>query len=196
MAPSSRRRRGRGLLRRIRAGVDAQLAAVAAMAEVGIDIAARLPGWTDDIVRAADVVVTMGCGDTCPVFPGKRYEDWELADPAGQPIEVVRRSATTSRSGPRADRQARPRRPTVTTTGARPVEDAFPEHGTPTPPAPSARTRLSLPPVVRQLTAEFIGTAFLVAGVVGSGIMAERLTDDPGLQLLRTRPPPLVCWSR
>jgi arsenate reductase len=66
-------------------------AAVAAMAEVGIDIAGQTPmRWTDDIVRAADVVVTMGCGDTCPVFPGKRYEDWELLDPAGQPIEVVR----------------------------------------------------------------------------------------------------------
>jgi protein-tyrosine-phosphatase len=66
-------------------------AAVAAMAEVGIDIAEQTPmRWTDDIVRAADVVVTMGCGDTCPVFPGKRYEDWELRDPAGQSLEVVR----------------------------------------------------------------------------------------------------------
>ena len=66
-------------------------AAVAAMAEVGIDIAGQAPArWTDDVVRAADVVVTMGCGDVCPVFPGKRYEDWELRDPAGQPIEVVR----------------------------------------------------------------------------------------------------------
>lgn len=65
--------------------------AVEAMAEVGIDIAGESPRrWTDDIVRAADVVVTMGCGDTCPVFPGKRYEDWDLTDPAGQPIEVVR----------------------------------------------------------------------------------------------------------
>jgi arsenate reductase len=65
--------------------------AVEAMAEVGIDIGARLPQpWTDEAVRSADVVVTMGCGDTCPVFPGKRYEDWELTDPAGQPIEVVR----------------------------------------------------------------------------------------------------------
>jgi arsenate reductase len=66
-------------------------AAVAAMAEVGIDIAAQTPTrWTEDIARAAHVVVTMGCGDTCPVFPGKRYEDWELLDPAGQPIEIVR----------------------------------------------------------------------------------------------------------
>jgi arsenate reductase (thioredoxin) len=66
-------------------------AAVAAMAEVGIDISSELPEpWTDEIARAADVIVTMGCGDACPIFPGKRYEDWELTDPAGQPIEVVR----------------------------------------------------------------------------------------------------------
>ena len=66
-------------------------AAVAAMQEVGIDIAAAYPKpWTDDIVRAADVVITMGCGDACPIFPGKRYEDWELEDPAGQGIESVR----------------------------------------------------------------------------------------------------------
>jgi arsenate reductase (thioredoxin) len=65
--------------------------AVAAMAEKGIDISRGTPQrWTDEIVRAADVVVTMGCGDTCPVFPGKRYVDWELDDPAGQPIEDVR----------------------------------------------------------------------------------------------------------
>lgn len=65
--------------------------AVAAMAEVGIDISAESPRhWTDAMVRSADVVVTMGCGDTCPYFPGRRYEDWELTDPAGQPIAVVR----------------------------------------------------------------------------------------------------------
>lgn len=66
-------------------------AAVAAMAEVGIDIAHEQPRrWTDEIVEAADVVVTMGCGDTCPYFPGKRYENWELADPAGLGVEAVR----------------------------------------------------------------------------------------------------------
>jgi protein-tyrosine-phosphatase len=66
-------------------------AAVAAMAEVGIDIAREWPKpWTDEIVRAADVVVTMGCGDTCPFFPGKRYEDWDLDDPAGQGLAAVR----------------------------------------------------------------------------------------------------------
>ena len=66
-------------------------AAVAAMAEVGIDISSELPQpWSDEIVRAADVVVTMGCGDACPFFPGKRYVDWELEDPAGRPLEEVR----------------------------------------------------------------------------------------------------------
>ena len=66
--------------------------AVEAMREVGIDIAGRQPKLlTVDAVQQADVVITMGCGDTCPIFPGKRYEDWELTDPAGQPIEIVRR---------------------------------------------------------------------------------------------------------
>ena len=65
--------------------------AVAAMAEVGIDISAKLPQpWADEIVRAADVVVTMGCGDACPLYPGKRYLDWELDDPAGKPVEEIR----------------------------------------------------------------------------------------------------------
>jgi arsenate reductase len=65
--------------------------AVAAMAEEGIDIAANEPRLlTVDAVREADVVITMGCGDACPIFPGKRYEDWELEDPAGQPLERVR----------------------------------------------------------------------------------------------------------
>jgi protein-tyrosine-phosphatase len=65
--------------------------AAAAMAEEGIDITSNTPTIlsTDD-VRESDVVVTMGCGDTCPIFPGKRYEDWELTDPAGLPIEDVR----------------------------------------------------------------------------------------------------------
>jgi arsenate reductase len=65
--------------------------AVEAMREVGLDIAGETPKiLTSDSVQRADVVVTMGCGDTCPFFPGKRYLDWELTDPAGQPIEVVR----------------------------------------------------------------------------------------------------------
>jgi len=66
-------------------------AAVEAMAEVGIDIREQVPQrWNEEIIRAADTVVTMGCGDTCPVFPGKRYLDWELDDPAGRPLERVR----------------------------------------------------------------------------------------------------------
>lgn len=72
-------------------GDEINPAAVAAMAEVGIDITGEYPKpWTDDMVRAADVVITMGCGDTCPFFPGKRYENWELPDPAGQGIDAVR----------------------------------------------------------------------------------------------------------
>ena len=66
-------------------------AVIEAMAEVGIDITAEQPKLlTTDAVQAADVVITMGCGDTCPVFPGKRYEDWKLADPAGQGVDAVR----------------------------------------------------------------------------------------------------------
>ncbi|QGU05357.1 arsenate reductase ArsC [Corynebacterium comes] len=65
--------------------------AVAAMAEEGIDLTASSPKLlTTEAVQASDVVITMGCGDTCPIFPGKRYEDWELEDPAGQDLEVVR----------------------------------------------------------------------------------------------------------
>src|SRR5215207_2858710 len=66
-------------------------AAVEAMAEIGIDISSEFPKpWTDEVVRAADVIVTMGCGDSCPIFPGKRYLDWEVGDPAGLPVAEVR----------------------------------------------------------------------------------------------------------
>ena len=66
-------------------------AAIAAMAEVGIDIRNEFPKrWTDEVVRAADVVVTMGCGDACPFYPGKRYEDWEVDDPSGLEFAEVR----------------------------------------------------------------------------------------------------------
>jgi protein-tyrosine-phosphatase len=72
-------------------GKEINPSAVHAMAEVGIDITGEFPKpWTDEIVQAADVVVTMGCGDACPLFPGKRYEDWELDDPAGRDVEAVR----------------------------------------------------------------------------------------------------------
>jgi hypothetical protein len=63
----------------------------AAMAEVGIEISGEFPEpWADEIVRAADAVATMGCGDACPVFPGKRYEDWDLDDPTGKTVDEVR----------------------------------------------------------------------------------------------------------
>ena len=65
---------------------------VAVMAELGLDLSREFPKpLTDSAVQAADVVVTMGCGDACPIFPGKRYEDWTLGDPAGQDVETVRR---------------------------------------------------------------------------------------------------------
>ena len=67
-------------------------AVVEAMAEIGVDMSEEFPKpLTDEVVRAADVVVTMGCGDACPIFPGKRYEDWVLDDPAGQDLATVRR---------------------------------------------------------------------------------------------------------
>jgi len=72
-------------------GIEINPAAVQGMAEVGIDITDEYPKpWTDEIVRAADVVVTMGCGDACPIFPGKRYEDWDLDDPHGKTVDQVR----------------------------------------------------------------------------------------------------------
>ena len=65
--------------------------AITALEELGIDMSEEFPKpLTDEVVRAADVVITMGCGDACPIFPGKRYEDWELDDPAGQQLEMVR----------------------------------------------------------------------------------------------------------
>jgi arsenate reductase (thioredoxin) len=66
--------------------------AVTALEELGVDMSEEFPKpLTDEVVRAADVVITMGCGDACPIYPGKRYEDWELDDPAGQDLETVRR---------------------------------------------------------------------------------------------------------
>jgi arsenate reductase len=72
-------------------GIEVNPSAIAAMAEVGIDITDEYPKpWTQEIVQAADVVITMGCGDACPIFPGKRYEDWPLDDPAGHGVDEVR----------------------------------------------------------------------------------------------------------
>ncbi len=67
-------------------------AVVEAMDEVGVDLSREFPkALTDEVVKAADVVITMGCGDACPIYPGKRYQDWELEDPAGKDLETVRR---------------------------------------------------------------------------------------------------------
>jgi arsenate reductase len=72
-------------------GITVNSTAIAAMAERGIDISGEFPKpWTDEIVQAADVVITMGCGDACPIFPGKRYEEWALDDPAGLEVADVR----------------------------------------------------------------------------------------------------------
>ena len=114
---------------------------------------------TDEAVEAADVVITMGCGDACPFYPGKRYEDWELEDPAGKDLETVRRirdEIAERVDAPRSARRCRPR-----------------------------HDRRPLP---RRLLAEFLGSAFLAAAVIGSGIAAQQLSPgDVGLQLLRER---------
>jgi arsenate reductase len=65
-------------------------AVVEAMGEIGIDITERPKRLEDDMVRTSDVVITMGCGDACPIYPGKRYEDWELEDPSGKDLQTVR----------------------------------------------------------------------------------------------------------
>ena len=73
-------------------GEEINPAVVEAMTEIGVDMSEEFPKpLTDEVVRAADVVITMGCGDACPIYPGKRYEDWELEDPAGKDVETVRR---------------------------------------------------------------------------------------------------------
>ncbi len=137
------------------------------MAERGIDIAGEFPKpWTDEVVRAADVVITMGCGDACPVFPGHRYLDWPVADPAGLDLADVARSATTSNAASA---------PSSTGRTSPPMPDP-----TPPPPAPAVA------PWGRRLLAEFLGTGLLVAVVIGSGIAAQRLSPaDTGLQLLQ-----------
>ena len=85
---------------------------VEAMTEIGVDMSEAFPKpLTDEVVRAADVVITMGCGDACPIYPGKRYEDWELDDPAGQDLETVRADPRRDRrAGAEADRRAASRR--------------------------------------------------------------------------------------
>ena len=88
--------RSQGLIHVRSAGSDpadeVNPAVVEAMEELGVDMGEEFPKpLTDEAVRAADVVITMGCGDACPIYPGKRYEDWELDDPAGRDLETVRR---------------------------------------------------------------------------------------------------------
>jgi protein-tyrosine-phosphatase len=96
MAAGLLKRAGRGRIRVLTAGSDPadeiNPAALEAMNEVGVDLSQELPKpLTDESVRAADIVITMGCGDACPIYPGKRYEDWELEDPAGKDLVTVRR---------------------------------------------------------------------------------------------------------
>jgi arsenate reductase len=95
MAAAFLERRAGGRVRVLSAGSDPGDAihpnVAAAMAEVGIDLGGRRPRLlADEDVRSSDVVITMGCGDACPVYPGKRYEDWDVADPTGKPLEAVR----------------------------------------------------------------------------------------------------------
>jgi len=72
-------------------GSEINPAVIAAMSELGVDMSEEFPKpLTDEVVRAADVVITMGCGDACPIYPGKKYEDWQLDDPAGQDVDTVR----------------------------------------------------------------------------------------------------------
>jgi arsenate reductase len=96
MAAGLVRRRSGGRIHVRSAGSDPaeaiNPAVIEAMAEIGVDMSEEIPKLvTDEAVRAADVVITMGCGDACPIYPGKRYEDWVLEDPAGQDLETVRR---------------------------------------------------------------------------------------------------------
>jgi arsenate reductase (thioredoxin) len=96
MAAALLERKGGGRVRVRSAGSEPadrlNPAVVEAMSEIGIDITAERPKkLEEDMVRASDVVITMGCGDACPIYPGKRYEDWELEDPSGKDLETVRR---------------------------------------------------------------------------------------------------------
>ena len=117
------------------------------MSELGVDMSEEFPKpLTDEVVRAADVVITMGCGDACPIYPGKRYEDWELDDPAGQDVETVR-------ADPRRDRRAR----------------AAADRRAPARPSSEHRARS------RALVAEAIGTFALVFAGCGA-IMVDAKT--------------------
>ena len=128
-------------------GIEVNPAAIGAMAERGIDISAEYPKpWTDEVVRAADVVITMGCGDACPIFPGNRYEDWDLDDPDGLDVAAVR-----------------PIRDEI----ERRVRVLLDELAVPVPRGVSRAA-----PLWRRAAAEAFGTGLLVTVVVGSGIAA------------------------
>jgi protein-tyrosine-phosphatase/glycerol uptake facilitator-like aquaporin len=131
------------------------------MNELGIDLSKEFPKpLTTEALRASDVVITMGCGDACPISPGKRYLDWELEDPAGKEVHTVRRI--------RDDIDARVR--TLLASGG--------QHAV-------QRSLMHISVLARQALAEFLGSAGLVAVVIGSGIAAQRLSpNDTGLQLL------------
>jgi arsenate reductase (thioredoxin) len=91
LAAAPRRRRRRGPLRRLHPGKTINPAAVEAMAEVGIDITNQTPKLLEyETAQDSDVIITKGCGDACPIFPGKRYEDWKLEDPAEKNVDAVR----------------------------------------------------------------------------------------------------------
>jgi arsenate reductase len=95
MAAALMNHRGEGRVHVRSAGSDPaneiNAAAIEAMEELGIDLSEEFPKpLSDEVVRAADAVITMGCGDACPIYPGKRYEDWQVDDPAGKDLEIVR----------------------------------------------------------------------------------------------------------
>ena len=111
---STRHRFRRSLRQAAHPGDELNPAVVEAMAELGIDLGEEFPKpLTDEVVRAADVVITMGCGDACPIYPGKRYEDWVLDDPADQDAPRSAGSATRSTHGPRPSSRSSLPRPSL-----------------------------------------------------------------------------------
>ena len=132
-------------------GEEINPAVIEVMTEIGVDMSEEFPKpLTDEVVRAADVVITMGCGDACPIYPGKKYEDWKLDDPAGQDVETV----------PRHPRRARHARSSARRR-----------------PSPNAQLRST--PLARSLVAETIGTFALVFAGCGA-IMVDAKTGTLG----------------
>ena len=130
------------------------------MEELGVDMGEEFPKpLTDEVVRAADVVITMGCGDACPIYPGKRYEDWELDDPAGQDLETVRRI-----------------RDEIDERVQKLIGELIPEDGF---------GELSALTTARRLTAELVGTFALV--FAGCGAIMVDVEDAEALGHVRSR---------